>query len=61
MDKAKRFLKKIQLKNKQRQCNNLYEEQGLSDQVLDMQVEINKMRHESDIADSSELESGYCQ
>ena len=57
MDKAKRFLKIVQLKNKQRTCDKLYESEGLSDRVLDMQVEINTMRHELNIPE----EDGFVQ
>ena len=62
MNKTKKFLKIIQLKNKQKACDKLYESECLTDDVLKRQVEINTMRHELDIADSTECdESGYCQ
>lgn len=53
MDKAKRFLKIIQIKNKQRIVDKKYEKEGLSDEVLEAQIEINKLRHEHDIPDSN--------
>ena len=51
MDKAKRFLKIIQIKNKQRIVDKKYEKEGLSDEVLEAQIEVNKLRHELDIPD----------
>lgn len=53
MDKAKRFLKIIQIKNKQRIVDKKYEKEGLSDEVLEAQIEVNKLRHELDIPDSN--------
>ena len=53
MDKAKRFLKIIQIKNKQRIVDKKYEKEGLSDEVLETQIEVNKLRHELDIPDSN--------
>ena len=38
----------------QSKCDKLYEENGLTDEVLDMQIMINKLRHEHDIPDESE-------
>ncbi len=49
------FLRKISLKNKQKQVNKLYEEQGLTSEVLRKQVEINTERSEFDIPDESEM------
>ena len=34
-------------------CNELYEEQGLADEILELQVVINKLRHKHDISDKS--------
>lgn len=52
VDKAKKFLKIIQLKNKQRVINKKFEKEGLTDEVLLEQFELNKVRHALDIADS---------
>ena len=38
----------------QKEVDALYEEHGLTDEVLDKQIEINKLRHEHDITDESE-------
>ena len=43
-------LAKLQL-----EVDELYEKEGLTDEVLEKQVEINKLRHEHDIPDSNEL------
>lgn len=52
-----------ELKKKQEIVNELYAREGLTDEVLDLQVEINKLRHEHDIVDKSEIinEEGYVQ
>lgn len=52
LDKAKLYLKVIQLKNKQRAIDKKYERDGLTDEVLDAQVELNMLRNELDIPDS---------
>ena len=53
LDKAKRFLKVIQLKNKQRVITKQYKREGLTGDVLEKQIEINTLRHELDIPDSN--------
>lgn len=46
---------KRQLDEKQQIVNQLYETDGLTDEVLNMQVDINAMRHEYDLVDETEL------
>ena len=46
-----KFLKKISLKNRQNKVNKLYQEEGLSDEVLRKQVEITTERNQYDIPD----------
>jgi hypothetical protein len=53
MDKAKKFLKKIQLKNQQRSIDKQYAQEGLTDEVLEKQIELNTLRHDLDIPDSN--------
>jgi hypothetical protein len=53
MDKTKRFLHIIQLKNRQRALNRKFENEGLTDEVLDEQLAINAFRREHDIPDSN--------
>nr|WP_294999878.1 hypothetical protein [uncultured Methanobrevibacter sp.] len=52
-DKKERFLKQIQLKNKQRAIEKQYAKEGLSDEILDAQIKLNQLRHELDIPDES--------
>ena len=52
-DKAERYLKRIQLKNRQRVIDKKYKKEGLTDEILEKQVELNQLRHELDISDSS--------
>lgn len=51
--KAKKFLHKIQAKNRQRAINKKYEKHGLTDEVLEEQVKLNVFRNLHDISDSS--------
>ena len=51
--KAKRFLHKIQVKNKQRAINKKYKQHGVTDEVLEEQVKLNTFRNLHDISDSS--------
>ena len=53
--KCDNFLKKINLSNRQKEINRMFEEEGLTDEVLKKQIELNKKRHELDIPDSSEI------
>lgn len=54
MYNIKKFFKKISLKNKQKHVNKLYERDGLTDEVLNLQVQINQERNEYNITDDSE-------
>lgn len=58
MDKAKRYLKVIQIKNKQRVVNKQYKEEGVTDEVFEKQLEINRLRNKHDISDSSKRING---
>lgn len=53
-DKIKRYLKKIGLKNRQKRINKKYEKEGLTDEILQEQLEINKLRNELNIPDDNE-------
>ena len=62
MDKAKNYLHKIQIKNLQRQVDKDYEKEGLTDEVLDKQLEVNKLRRKHNISDeSNRLHETYVQ
>ncbi len=54
MYNIKKFFKKISLKNKQKHVNKLYERDGLTDEVLNLQVQINQESNEYNITDDSE-------
>ena len=60
MFNVEKFLKKINLRNKQRIVNKKYREEGLTDEVLEMQIEINTERYLYDIPDDLN-EEGFCQ
>jgi len=62
MDAAKKFFHKIQIKNLQRYVDRQYKEQGLTDEVLNKQLEINKLRNKHNISDKSKrLHEKYVQ
>ena len=42
------------LKKKQKELDELYEKHGLTDEVLDQQIAINKLRHAHNITDETE-------
>ena len=42
------------LKKKQKKVDELFESEGLTDKVLDLQVEINTIRNKENIPDDSE-------
>ena len=42
-----------ELLERQEKLNKQYAEQGLTDEVLDEQLEINRLRHEHDIPDEN--------
>lgn len=42
------------LAKKQKEVNELFKRDGLTDEVLDKQIAINKLRHAHDIVDESE-------
>lgn len=49
---------KQKLRSMQDKVEKLYEEQGLSDEVLELQIEINRLRTEFDIADEKDVING---
>lgn len=53
MNSDERVKMRVQLRNEQRVLNRKYEKEGLTDEILNKQIEINKRRHELDIADES--------
>ena len=55
MKKHEEFLKRVNLANQQRRINRMFEEEGLTDEVLKKQVEVNTQRHELDLNDGDEV------
>ena len=53
MAEAKEGLKET-LDNLQQECNKLYEEYGLIDEVMDLQLVINSLRNKFNLVDESE-------
>lgn len=43
------------LDNLQQECNELYEEYGLIEEVMDLQLVINSLRNKFDLVDSQEI------
>ena len=54
MDENELYKLKLHLKNQQRVLNKKFAEEGLTDELLDKQIELNKLRHEMDITDDLE-------
>ena len=53
MDSLEYTKKKTELRNRQRVIDNKYKEEGLTDEVLDLQLAINKERKEYNIPDEN--------
>lgn len=53
MNNDEKVKMEVHLRNEQRVLNRKYEKEGLTNEILDKQIEINKRRHELDIADES--------
>lgn len=45
---------KVKLETMQELCDELYEEFSLTDEVLDLQLKINALRHEHNISDEKQ-------
>lgn len=55
MDKLNEFKIILEIRNRQRILNKRYKEEGLTDEILEEQLEINKLRNEYDVVDDSEV------
>ena len=55
MDENERYRLELHIKNQQRDINKRYVEEGLTDEILDQQIKLNKLRNEHDIVDESEI------
>ena len=59
---VQRFIKKVNLKNRQRKLNKKFEAEGMTEDVLHLQAEINKERYLYNIPDDdSILENDFSQ
>ena len=54
INKVKRVVIGLKLKNKQRAVDKQYEKEGLTDEVLEKQLQINLLRNKYDSVDESE-------
>ena len=53
-DNVKKVQLKVQLNNMQRAVNKEFEENGLTDEVLEKQLQINSLRNKYDFVDETE-------
>jgi len=54
MEDDERYIEDLRLQSRQKAINRMFEEEGLTDEILNEQLEINKRRHELDIHDPNE-------
>ncbi len=52
--KNENFLQRVNLANRQKEINRMFEEEGLTDEILKKQIELNKERNRLDIHDPTE-------
>lgn len=55
MEYDERYIEDLRLQSKQKQINDMFEDEGLTDEILKEQLEINRKRKEYDIHDPSEV------
>ena len=48
------FIKRVNLSNRQKEINRMFEEEGLTDEILKKQIELNRERNRLNINDPSE-------
>ena len=58
---AEQFIHNIHLKNKQRKINKKYVAEGFTEEVLEMQLEVNRLRALHDIPDTEHVHDGFSQ
>lgn len=54
MENDEKYIEDLRLQSKQKQVNEMFEEEGLTDEILKEQLEINRKRNELDIHDPNE-------
>ena len=52
---------RIPIRNAQDKIEKEYNKKGLTDEVLDAQIALNRIRHALDIPDENEIDEGYVQ
>ena len=55
MDNAEKTKLIVHIRNKQRALNKKHEKEGLTEEILDEQIALNKLRHTYDIHDETEI------
>ena len=59
---SEKFIKQLNIKNRQKSINKMFEEEGLTDEILKRQIQLNKEKHKEDIHDKNEeIYKGYVQ
>lgn len=53
MVSSEKFIKKINFRNRQNEINRMFEEEGLTDEILMKQIRLNRERHDEDIHDTN--------
>jgi len=62
MDSDEKYIKSLEFQRKQKRLNEMFDEEGLTDEILMEQVELNKKRHECDVHDpNEEVHDNYVQ
>ena len=62
IDKVKKVYYTVNVKNRQRKVNKDFKENGLSDELLEEQISINKLKHEHDIVlDEDKIHENFIQ
>lgn len=51
MEDDGKYIEDLRLQSKQKQINKMFEEEGLTDEILKEQLEVNRKRNELDIHD----------
>lgn len=51
MGEDERYIENLRLQSRQKAINRMFEEEGLTDEILKEQLEVNRKRHELDIHD----------
>ena len=54
MESDEKYIKSLEFQQEQKKINEMFDEEGLTDEILMKQVELNKKRHESDVHDPNE-------